>query len=152
METPNLFDLHIDGESSGFLSETSRWARFLAIIGFIMVGFMVLISLIIIGLGDSNPMMQASFQSAGYSNPTVLGIIYLVMAVVSIFPYMYLLQFANKMKAALRGDDQATLNSAFSSLKSCFKFVGVFTIIMLGFFVLLFIGAIIFGVMTATQQ
>lgn len=152
METPNLFDLHIDGESSGFLSETSRWARFLSILGFIGVGFMVLFSLFIIGLGNSNPLMKAGFKSAGYGNPAVLGITYLVMAMVSILPYLYLFQFANKMKAALRGDDQAALNSAFSSLKSCFKFVGVFTIIMLGFLLLCFIIAIVFGVMAASQQ
>jgi hypothetical protein len=148
METPNLFELSIDGASSGFLNETSRWAKFLAIVGFVMVGFMILFSLAIIGLGNSNPMMQASFQSAGYSNPAVLGIVYLVMAVVSIFPYLYLFQFATKMKAALSSSEQDVLNSAFSSLKSCFKFVGVFTIILLGFFVLAFAIGIV-AMMTA---
>lgn len=143
METPNLFELSIDGASSGFLNETSRWAKFLAILGFVGVGFMILFSLVIIGLGNSNPMMEASFKTAGYGNPAVVGIIYLVMAVVSIFPYLYLFQFATKMKTALRSSEQDVLNSAFSSLKSCFKFVGVFTIILLGFFVLAFIIGIV---------
>lgn len=152
METPNLFELSIDGEASGFLSETSRWARFLSILGFIMVGFMVLFSLGIMALGNSNPMLEAGFQTAGYGSPAVLGIIYLVLAVISIFPYLYLFQFGNKMKAALHSSEQDALNSAFSSLKSCFKFVGVFTIIMLVFFVLLFIVAIVVGYMGAAQQ
>jgi len=75
-----------------------------------------------------------------------------VMAVVSIFPYLYLYQFATRMKNALRSSEQEELNSAFSSLKSCFKFVGVFTIIMLGFVVLVFVVAIVAGVMMGSQQ
>lgn len=146
METPNLFELSIDGASSGFLKETSRWAKFLSIVGFVMVGFMLLISLSIIGLGSSNALLEASFQNAGYSSPMMVGVIYLVMAVISIFPYLYLFQFANRMKAALDSSDQDALNGAFSSLKSSFKFVGVFTIIMLAFLILAFIVMIVVAV------
>ncbi|SIN83884.1 DUF5362 family protein [Chitinophaga niabensis] len=146
METPNLFELSIDEASSGFLNETSRWAKFLSIVGFVMVGFMVLISLSIIGLGSSNALIEASFQNAGYSSPMMVGVIYLVMAVISIFPYLYLFQFGSRMKAALHGSDQNALNSAFSSLKSSFKFVGVFTIIMLAFLILAFVVMIVVAV------
>lgn len=139
METSNLFELSIDEASSGFLKETSRWAKFLSVVGLVMVGFMLLISLSIIGLGSSNALLEASFQAAGYSSPMMVGVIYLIMAIVSIFPYLYLFQFANKMKAALNSSDQDALNSAFSNLKSSFKFVGVFTIIMLAFLVLAFV-------------
>jgi hypothetical protein len=147
METPNLFELSIDETSSGFLQETSRWAKFLSIVGFVMVGFMILISLTIIGMGSSNALLEASFQNAGYSSPMTVGVIYLVMAVVSIFPYLYLFQFGSKMKAALQSSDQDALNSAFSSLKSSFKFVGVFTIIMLAF---LLLAVVVMIVVTAT--
>jgi hypothetical protein len=146
METPNLFELSVDGASSGFLKETSRWAKFLSIVGFVMVGLMILISLSIIGLGSSNALLEASFQNAGYSSPMMVGVIYLVMAVVSIFPYLYLFQFGSRMKAALDASDQDALNSAFSSLKSCFKFVGVFTIIMLAFLILAFAVMIVVAV------
>lgn len=144
METPSLFELQIDGESTGFLSEISRWAKFLAITGFVMCGFMLIISLFIIAAGNSNPFMQSAMQTAGY-NPTVLGVTYLVLAAISIIPYVYLYQFASKMKIALRSSDQDVLNSSFSSLKSTFKFVGVLTIIMLGFIALAFVFGIIAG-------
>ena len=146
METPNLFELSVDGASSGFLKETSRWAKFLSIVGFVMVGLMILISLSIIGLGSSNALLEASLQNAGYSSPMMVGVIYLVMAVVSIFPYLYLFQFGSRMKAALDASDQDALNSAFSNLKSCFKFVGVFTIIMLAFLILAFAVMIVVAV------
>lgn len=151
METPNLFELSIDGASSGFLKETSRWAKFLSIVGFVMTAVMILFSLGLLAIGSSNPLLVESFQNAGYgSSPAMLGIIYLVMGVVSIFPYLYLFQFGSKMKAALQSSDQEVLNNAFSSLKSCFKFVGVFTIILLGFLVLLFVLGVI-GIMMGQQ-
>ena len=146
METPNLFELSVDGASSGFLKETSRWAKFLSVVGFVMVGLMILISLSIIGLGSSNALLEASLQNAGYSSPMMVGVIYLVMALVSIFPYLYLFQFGSRMKTALDASDQDALNSAFSSLKSCFKFVGVFTIIMLAFLILAFAVMIVVAV------
>lgn len=152
METPNLFELSVDEASSGFLNETSRWATFLSVLGFVMVGFMILISLVLIGLGNSNPLLISSFEQSGNGSPVMVGVIYLVLSVVSIFPYLYLYKFASKMKAALRSSDQDALIGAFSNLKSCFKFVGVFTIIFIGFLVLVFVIAIIAGISGAASQ
>lgn len=43
----DLFDLHLDQASVNYLSEAARWSRFLAIIGFIYCGLMVLCGLFI---------------------------------------------------------------------------------------------------------
>ena len=42
----NLFDLHIDPQSQGYLSETAKWAKFLSILGFIMLGLFVILMLV----------------------------------------------------------------------------------------------------------
>jgi uncharacterized membrane protein (DUF485 family) len=64
-----------------------------------------------------------------------LGIWYAVFAVICFFPYLFLFQFASKMKSALLSNDQNTLNGSFQSLKKTFRYVGVLTIISLSFFV-----------------
>jgi hypothetical protein len=51
----------------------------------------------------------------------------------------YLFQFSSKMKKALATKNDETLASAFKMLKSHYKFIGVFTIITLSLYALLFI-------------
>jgi hypothetical protein len=107
---------------------------------------------VLIAIGDSQPFLQEALRTSGNSSGTLTGVIYLVMALVSIIPYVYLNRFATKMKAAIVASEQEALNGAFSNLKSCFKFVGVFTIIMLGFLALCFIVLFIAGVAGASNQ
>ena len=38
----NLFDLQVDHSSSAYLKETAKWAKFLAIVGFIVCALVVL--------------------------------------------------------------------------------------------------------------
>lgn len=56
-------------------------------------------------------------------------IIFLIWAVVLVFPLMYMLRFANQMKIALNSNDQQSLNASFQNLKRLFRYVGIVTII-----------------------
>jgi hypothetical protein len=44
------------------------------------------------------------------------------------------------MQRALRNNDQTSLNASLGNLKSCFKFVGILTIVVLSFY---FLGVIV---------
>ncbi len=66
-------------------------------------------------------------------------IVYLVLAIIYFFPVYYLLQFSLKMKKALTSKNDETLAKAFEMIKSHYKFLGVFTIITISLYVLLFI-------------
>ena len=59
------------------------------------------------------------------------------------FPCLSLFRFATKMQLALRTNDQETLNVSFENLKSCFKFMGIFTLIILAIYGLIFIFAML---------
>ncbi|MBO9154052.1 DUF5362 family protein [Chitinophaga sp. GCM10012297] len=151
MENSNLFDLNIDAEVSGYLNETARWGKFLAILGFIGCGFMIFVALIM----NFMPMGPAGFAGEGYGSGgavtrTLVMVIYLVLGIISIFPYIYLMRFSKRVQLAIQSNDQGSLASAFSNLKSLFKYVGVLTIIMLAFFVLALIGGIFAGIMAAS--
>lgn len=138
-----MFSLTIDPVTKAHLSETARWARFLAILGFI---FLVLMIFVVIGMlvytssGNVESPYGGSAMFPGFG--AAMAIYYVIIAAVWFVPLLYMLRFSNAMRTALHGNDQQALNASFLSLKSCFKFVGIVSIILL---VLSLIG-IVFGV------
>ena len=151
----HLFDLHLDQTSKSYLGETARWAKFLSIVGFIFCGFIVL-------LGIFFGTIMAKFSGMGggdaaYETSLALGkgfaaFIYILIAVVYFFPCLYLFNFATKMQVALKNDDQTNLNTSLHSLKRCYKFVGILTIVMLSFYALALIVVMIAGGMAAMMH
>lgn len=118
-------DLIIDSISAGHLKETALWAKFLAIIGFIMSGLSVV-----------GALLMGSFFSriSGFAASST--IIYIIMAAVIFFISRFLLQFARKAQAALKAADQESLTAAFKNLKIYFRYTGILAVISLIFAVL----------------
>ncbi|MEM9547686.1 MAG: DUF5362 family protein [Bacteroidota bacterium] len=136
-------ELTIDPASRAFLKETSKWAKFLAIVGFVFT------AIIVIG-GLAFGSIMSSFSSELDSGMPAFGggmisVMYILIALLYFMPILYLYRFATKMQIALARDDQFELTSAFENLKSTFKFIGILTLIMLGFYALTFLGALVFG-------
>lgn len=131
-------ELIIDGPIRGFLAESARWAKFLAIIAFVMLGLVVLMLIIGGGLLTSTLGEFGLFGGFGI-------LFYVLLLGVSAIPIVYLYQFATKMQLALANDDQVYLQEAFSNHKSMFKFYGIMMAIFLGFYALLIVGSLFFG-------
>lgn len=123
-ENPIVPVLAIDETAKGFLLEAARWAKFLAILGFIAVGFMVLAGI-----------FASAFSSTVLDeyniSTSVIAVVYLIFALIYFFPFLYLFNFSSKTRKALRVNDQFALNLGLSNLKSHYKYVGVLAIIML---------------------
>ena len=137
----NLFELQIDQQSIGYLSETARWSKFLSIVGFVVCGLMVIFSLffgsimsVISKIGSNSDSFNSSAVAGFYSYG--ITIVYIIIALLYFFPCLYLFNFSSKMQTALRNNDQLNLNAALGNLKSCFKFVGILTIVVLSFYML----------------
>lgn len=140
-ENIGMMKLEIDERSRSFLKETAKWARFLAIVGFVMMGLMVLG-----GLFFGSTLAALSGAGAGAAmGGGVLMIVYVIVALIYFFPLLYLFKFATKMQQALKTDDQGVLIESFENMKSCFKFMGIFTIVILAFYALMLIIALIAG-------
>ncbi len=140
VQSQNLFDLQVDQESSLYLSEAAKWGKFLSIIGFILSGLMALMGLFA-GSIFSSTLSQMEGMGAGFGG-SMFTLIYLVFAILWFFPCLYLFRFATKAQLALRSSEQQTLNNSFRNLKSCFRFMGIFTIIMLVLYAIVFVVAI----------
>lgn len=132
----NLFDLQIDQPVSSYLSETAKWAKFLAIVGFVFCGLFALLAIF------AGTFMSTAFGAVG-GNGGATGIfvtlLYLAIAAIYFFPCLFLFHFANKMLRALRQNDQLYLTDSFKNLKSCYKYMGILMIIVLSLYAIMFI-------------
>src|SRR5687768_13598691 len=127
-QTNDLFDLRIDHQNTALLAETARWGKFLSIVGFIMCAFLVIAALF---AGSLIAGTMAGVEGMGAIGGGAITFIYLLFALLWFMPCLYLYNFSSKMQIALRSNDQRQMTTAFSNLKSCLKFMGIFTIIML---------------------
>ncbi len=133
-ENTSLFSLSIDPVTKTHLTETAKWARFLAI-----VGFLCLLLLIVFGVVTSLTISRYEDLYTGYNGRRSMmqglgvgmAIIYILIAVIAFFPFLFMFRFASQMRNALYANDQNLLNSSFQNLKVYFRYVGIITIIAL---------------------
>lgn len=128
-------NLTLTSTTIGFLEQIRKWTRFLAIVGFVMTGLMVVIAFSFGTIMNMFSPSGAMGNIAGMGS-TVITIIYLIVAVIQFFPVYYLYRFSANLDRALTNNDQQHLESAMSFLKSHYKFVGILVIIVLAFYAL----------------
>ena len=127
-----LEQLTITSAAKGFLKETAKWCKFLSILGFVGLGLLFLSSFFISSVYSNLPQAAAMPFNLGI----VMTVVYILIIAIYIFPLYYLYQFSLKLKKALLSKDEKILADAFEMLKSHYKFIGVFTIIMLSIYIL----------------
>ncbi len=143
-QDPGLFDIQIDGQSLEYFRESAKWAKFIAIVGFIGCGLMVLVGLFAgTIIAASMSMAMGAYSGLGGGTFTV---IYLLFAAIWFFPCLYLYRFASQMQTALNSNEQEKLAGSLKNLKSYFRFIGILIIVMLGFYALAFVFGIIAAV------
>ncbi len=153
MEQPagtNLFELQLDPSSLNYLNESARWARFLAIIGFISCGLMIIVG-VFFGSVMSGLMTNAGSESAAMMSGGFFSIIYILISLLLFFPSLYLFNFSSKMRKAFQNNDQLILTDSLRNLKSFFKFYGIFTVVILSIYALALIAAI-FGALLGSRR
>lgn len=137
--TFDSFELQLTEESKSFLKEAGKWAYFLSIVGFVMIGFMV--------IGAFT--LASVFSSFGGGAAAIPGgmitFIYLLLAALYFFPVYFLFKFATNIKLAFANNDTTALTESLRYLKSNFKFVGILTIVLISFYILVILIAIIGG-------
>lgn len=131
--------IEIEQETLNDLNVTRKWSMFMAILGFIFLGL-----LLIIGL------LAGTFFSAlapGTEGLKIGGafffMIFLIIAVIYFFPVLFLFKFSRHTGNAVTSLDKTELHKAFRNLKSYFVYIGILIIIGLSFYLisLIFIGS-----------
>ncbi len=131
-EIPQLTDVSVS-----FILKAAKWGKFLAILGFIVNGLM-LIAGIIMGfvlniLPDEMIPLNLPFS------PGVLSAIYVLIAVIYIIPVIFLNNFCNQAIKAVQLSSTESMSSSLKNLKNLFVFAGISTIVVLTLYTLMLI-------------
>lgn len=114
------------------LYESRRWAKFLAIMGFISAGFMVLFA---IGIGTflggllSGMASESGLGMEGASNGFFISAIFFILAFFIGLPSYFMLKFSSFAAAALNSDNDEDLADALKYNNWVYKFYGIVTAI-----------------------
>lgn len=138
METPlESRKIEIEQETLKHLNTTRKWAMFLAIIGFIFLGL-----IIIIGLIAGTFLTAFSSGEKGLGIPeSFMFIPILLIALVYFFPVLFLFRFSKHTSHAIQHLDKLELHKAIKYLKYYFVYLGVLIIIIFSLYVLVLIVA-----------
>jgi hypothetical protein len=143
--------VEIGQEALGYFDTTRKWTMFFAILGFIFLGLMIvgglvagtLIRKFTSGMSGMEGMEgMGSMGAAGGMASILMIIVMLITAVICFFPLFYLLKFSQHAKRAVATGDANEMTLAFKNIKSYWKYLGIFTIIMIAVYLIIFL---IFG-------
>ena len=139
----------VDETMKADLLSSAKWAKFLLVLGAIGVAFLFIAGIFMIFWGGKCCGGPGMPPGHGPVPPfmgnigLITGIIYLVLAVVMLYPLAKGFQFANGTKAACLTGSEAELARGFAGMRAYLKFAGILTIIVLVIYVLAAIAAAI---------
>ena len=132
--TPGMTGMIVNSGMKADLISASKWTKFLCIVGCIGVVLLVVIGIMMFAVGSSFGFGSTPFGAG-------LGVLYLILAAIYIYPIIKGFQFANATKAACLTDNEAQLARGFSGLRAVLQFFGIITIIVLVIYALVLVGA-----------
>lgn len=138
--------LTINNEIKAYLLETSRWGKFLAIVGYIGMGLLFFLGfLIVVGFSIFNTVSSLGFPYR------IMGFVYMIMAGMYFFPVRYLYNYSVLLKQGFAVSNEQAVTSGFKNLKSMFRFMGIFTIVILSLYALIIIVAVPLAIYFASR-
>jgi len=137
-------------ESLGFLNTTAKWTKFLAILGFIGLGLMIVGGLF---MGFIFTALNNIPTNTAFPFPMRwLGLIYFVFAAIYVFPVIYLNNFSNYLSKAVAFRETEYLTIALENIKKHFKYLGILVIVIFGTYILAIPVVIIYAARFASHS
>ncbi len=143
-ETTNN-EMIIDETGKAHFLEMAKWTKFLAIMGFVLIGIMILAGIF---MGSAFARISGS-AAVGAISGIGFTLIYIILAGIYFYPTYALYKFSTLIKPAVAHSDTALFNEAISYKKNLFKYMGILMIIVLAMYALIFMFAIMVGVVGA---
>ncbi|MBC8054574.1 MAG: hypothetical protein H7Y13_16060 [Sphingobacteriaceae bacterium] len=117
------------------LRSTRKWTKFLSLLGFIFIGFAV----IIIGI--------VSMQFFNGSSSILAILPMTIIALIYFFPIYFLWQFSTQSKSAIEYKDTESLRKAMMYLNRHYTFMGVLVLVMIVCYLIAGIAMVVSGKM-----
>lgn len=110
------------------LLTTAKWSKFYAVLSFIGVAICVLMGILLLVSGHFMAQIQPDLSAAMLAP---LALVYIILGGILVMPALYLLQFSQKAEQAIAESNTEMMEQALNRMKSYWKFMGIFTIVML---------------------
>ncbi len=123
-----------------YIYDTATWAKFLAIVGFIAAGFMIIATFSVGAL--MSILNTASGGIYGALGTGALTFVLVLYTALILYPSIMLYLYATKAKQGVLYGDQLSLEISLGKMKSFFKFYGIITVIFIAIYFLAFIAGI----------
>lgn len=128
-----------------YLLTACKWSKFLAIVGFVSMGFVILGLIGVLVLTGLSGSRGGLFSEFGRGGGILLSLLYIAIFAMYFIPLKYLYSFATKTKQGIETSSTVTITEGIQNLKSFFKFFGIFTAVILGVYLLMILIGIVFG-------
>lgn len=135
--SPEIRKIEIEEDTLRDLDKTRKWTMFLAIVGFIFIGLLLIFGLF---AGVFLSLFNSGDAPVGFPEWMVYVVI-LICAALYFFPVLYLFRFSKHTSNAVKTLDKQELHKAFKNLKAYYVYTGVLLIIVLSIYVIAFIAA-----------
>lgn len=129
--------IEIEQETLNDLNTTRKWSMFMAIFGFIFIGFLIIAGILVTTFMSA---LSNSDTSTGFPE-WILIIMFVVFAAIYFFPVLFLFRFSSLTGKAVAMLDKGELQKAFKNLKYYFVYIGIMIIIVISFYIILLIFA-----------
>ena len=134
------------------LRKTKGWVKFIGVMAFIGAGFMVVGGIIMMAGGAMGGMLTGGASDAfGAGVGIGMGLIYIVMAIIYIYPGMKLWGYGKRIDQLLQDRASVTLEAALNEQRAFWKFSGIMLIILLSIYALALVGLIVAGIGAAAM-
>jgi hypothetical protein len=129
------------------LRQTRPWVQFISVLCFLGSGFMLLASVAMLALSALPKDVSSKEPIPGW-----LGVVYLPLAAIYVYPGIKLWGYASAISRLIATRSSGDLENALRQQKSFWKFSGISAIALMVLYVLIFVGAIVYGVMQAATK
>lgn len=118
-------------ESKIYVNETRKWMKLFGII--MIIGIVCLIVMAISFMSGGSALANTLSGNLPEINgvTAVIGVVYLIFAGIMVLPTIYIFRAVKAAKDAVESNDNAQMVEFLKNTKSYWKFMGIYTIVML---------------------
>lgn len=126
------------------MRQTKPWVMLMGVVTLLGSAFMLLAAILMMGMGAMMP-------RSGPVSPALLGLVYLPMAAMYVYPGIKLWQYGSAIGRLMMSRQTSDLEQALAQQKSFWKFVGILTLVIVVLYGLFFVVALIGGIAGASR-
>jgi len=124
------------------LLTAAKWAKFLAILGYIVIIFILLAGIILGLLFRFTDFGESLNNVIKIMTPGWASLLYIIIGITGLLPVYYLNSFSNLVTRAINNNDSAYLTKALRRLKYFFKYIGIYILVIIAIYIIFVVALI----------